>query len=119
MLIKIALELLKQLKVEIEFDRTPLQDAFKFISNECKVAIDIDGDALKSAGYTKNMPQTMTLGKITGLEAVAAIVQRYAKEKIPMALVIQEDKKRALITTKEFVEKGNLTPAELPEVKMK
>ncbi len=110
---------LKQLKVEIEFNRVPLQDCFKFISDECKVEIDIDGDGLKAAGYTKNMPQTMTLGKISGLEAVAAILQRYAKEKVPMVLVIQEDKKKALITTKEFAEKGNLTPAELPDVKMK
>ena len=65
------------------------------------------------------MPQTFTLGKATGLEAVAGILQRYAKEKIPMVLIIQEDKKRALITTKEFAEKGSLTPTALPEVTYK
>jgi hypothetical protein len=110
---------LKQLKLEVEFDRVPLQDCFKYISDECKVAIDIDGDALKAAGFTKNMPQKMALGKVTGLEGIAGILQRYAKEKIPMVLVIQEDKKRALITTKEFAEKGSLTPTELPEVTVK
>ena len=43
---------LKQLKLEIEFNREPLQNCFKYISDECKVAIDIDGDALKGAGFT-------------------------------------------------------------------
>ncbi len=110
---------LKQLKLEVEFDRVPLQDCFKYISDECKVAIDIDGDALKAAGFTKNMPQKMALGKVTGLEGIAGILQRYAKEKIPMVLVIQEDKKRALITTKDFAEKDSLTPTALPEVTVK
>ncbi|MCX7419270.1 MAG: hypothetical protein NT013_07005 [Planctomycetia bacterium] len=110
---------LKQLKLEVEFSRVPLQDCFKYIAEECKLAIDIDGDALKAAGFTKNMPQTFTLGKVTGIEAVAGILQRYAKEKIPMVLIIQEDKKRALITTKDFAEKDNLTPTALPEVTVK
>lgn len=110
---------LKQMKLEVEFNRVPLQDCFKYISDECKTTIEIDGDALKAAGFTKNMPQTFTLGKVSGLEAVAGILQRYAKEKIPMVLIIQEDKKRALITTKEFAEKGSLTPTALPEVTVK
>ena len=110
---------LKQLKLEIEFNRTPLQDCFKYISDECKVEIYIDGDALKGAAFTKNMAQTMTLGKVSGIEGIAGILQRYAKEKNPMVLVIQEDKKRALITTKDFAEKDKLTPATLPEVTVK
>lgn len=105
---------LKQIKCEIEFAREPLQGAFKFIADECKVNIDIDGDALKAAGFTKNMPQTMTLGKVTGLEAVAAILKRYEKEKVPMVLVIDEGKKHALITTKDFAEKDNLKTYPLP-----
>lgn len=105
---------LKQLKVEIEFSRTPLQEAFKYIGDECKVNIDINGDALKAAGFTKNMPQTVSLGKVTGLEAIAAVLKRYEKEKIPMVLVIDESKKEALITTKEFADKDNLTIFALP-----
>ena len=110
---------LKQLKFEVEFNREPLQNALAYIASESKVEIDIDGDALKSAGFTNNMPQTFTMGKVSGLEAIAGIMSKYAKEKFPLMLVIQEDKKKALVTTKEFVEKQNLTPYELPPVTLK
>jgi hypothetical protein len=101
-------ERLKQLKCEIEFTKVPLQDGVKYIADECKVTIDIDGDALKAAGFTKNMEQNMKLGKVTGLEAIAAILKKYEKEKVPMVLVIDEGKKMALITTRDFAEKDNL-----------
>lgn len=115
----LVVDRLKQTKLEVEFAREPLQNAFSYIASECKVEIDIDGDALKSAGFTKNMPQTFAMGKVSGLEAVAGVLSKYAKEKIPMVLVIQEDKKKALITTKEFAEKQSLTPFELPAVTLK
>ncbi|MBC7820202.1 MAG: hypothetical protein IAG10_25240 [Planctomycetaceae bacterium] len=105
---------LKQIKCEIEFTKVPLQDGIKYIADECKVAIDIDGDALKAAGFTKNMEQNMKLGKVTGLEAVAAILKKYEKEKVPMVLVVDEGKKLALITTKDFAEKDNLKVYPLP-----
>ncbi len=100
---------LKQLKLEIEFTKMPLQDGLKYIADECKINLDIDGDALKAAGFTKNMEQNIKLGKVTGLEAIGAIVKKYEKERVPIVLVIDESKKVALITTKEFAEKGNLT----------
>lgn len=105
---------LKQLKLEIEFTKVPLQDGIKYIADECKVTIDIDGDALKAAGFTKNMEQNMKLGKVTGLEAIAAILKKYEKEKVPMVLVVDEGKKQALVTTKDFAEKDNLKTFPLP-----
>ena len=99
-------------EVEVEFNREPLQGAFKFIAEKCEVEIEIDGDALKAAGFTKNMPQTLTLGKVTGLEAIGTILKKYEKEKVPLVMVIQEDEKKALITTSEFAKKGQLTPFE-------
>ncbi|HLQ43473.1 MAG TPA: hypothetical protein VK137_01990, partial [Planctomycetaceae bacterium] len=101
-------------KVEIEFTKTPLQEAVKFIAEECKVTIDINGDALKAAGFTKNMEQNLKLGKVTGLEGIAGILKRYEKEKVPIVLVIDEAKKTALITTKDFAEKDNLKVFPLP-----
>lgn len=96
--------------IEVEFAKVPLQDAFKFIAEKCDVEIAIDGDALKAAGFTKNMEQNLTLGKVTGLEAIAAILKKYGKENVPLVLVIQEDEKKALITTSEFAKKDELTP---------
>ncbi len=108
-------------EVEIEFARTPLQGALKFIAEKCEVEIELDGEALKRAGFTKNMPQTLTLGKVTGLEAIGVLLKKYEKEKFPLVLVVQEDEKKALITTSEFAEKNKLAvfefakPAESPK----
>ncbi len=99
-------------EVEVEFARIPLQDAVKFIADKCEIEIEIDGESLKAAGFTKNMPQTLTLGKATGLEAIGALLKKYENEKIPLVLIIQEDEKKALITTTEFAEKNKLTPFE-------
>jgi len=99
-------------EVEVEFARTPLQDAIKAIADKCEIEIEIDGDSLKAAGFTKNMPHTLTLGKVTGLDAIGAILKKYEKERVPMVLVLQEDDKKALITTSEFAEKNKLTPFE-------
>ena len=101
--------------VAADFNRTPLQEAFKSIAEKCGVEISLDGDALKAAGYTKNMAQTLKLGDITGLEAIEAILKKYAQEKIPMVLVVDEEQKKALITTSEFAEKEKLTPFVFPE----
>lgn len=89
-------------KIDIEFARAPLQDAFKYIAEECKTGHDIDGDALKDKGYTKNMPQTFTM-QDTGLAAIKKIVSAYPN----MCLVIDEQKKEFLITTTTFAEKKN------------
>jgi hypothetical protein len=105
---------LKQLKCEIEYEREPLQGYIKFVADECKVTIDIDGDALKAAGYTKNMPQKFSLGKVTGLEAIGVILKKYQVEKVPMVLVIDEGKKVAILTTKDFAEKDNLKVYPVP-----
>ncbi|MBC7817576.1 MAG: hypothetical protein IAG10_11845 [Planctomycetaceae bacterium] len=99
-------------EVEVEFIKVPLQDVFKSIAEKCEIEIEIDGDALKAAGFTKNMTQNLTLGKVTGLEAIGAILKKYENEKSPLVLVIQEDEKKALITTSEFAKKGELTPFE-------
>ena len=101
-------------EIEVDFAKIPLQEALKFIAEKCDVEIAIDGDALKNSGFTKNMQQNLTLGKATGLEAIEAILKKYEKERPGrgMVLVIQEDEKKALITTAEFAKKNDQTPFE-------
>jgi hypothetical protein len=95
--------------IDIEFPRTPLQDAFGYIADECKCDIYIDGDALKLSGYTKNMPQAFT-GQMSGYDAIKAIVTKDKQE--DLCLVIQEDKKRILITTHPVAKETGLKPYE-------
>jgi hypothetical protein len=97
-----------KLKIEVEFNRTPLQEAFAYIAEECKTGVDIDGDALKDKGYTKNMAQTFKM-EGTGLAAIKNILDRYDS----MCLVVQEDKKQFLITTVSFAEKNKQTVFEI------
>lgn len=94
-------------KIEIEFARAPLQEAFKYIAEECKTGHDIDGDALKFKGYTKNMPQTFTM-QDSGLAAIKKIISAYPD----MCLVIDEKQKMFLITTIPSTKDKGQTPYE-------
>ncbi|WP_197439546.1 hypothetical protein [Calycomorphotria hydatis] len=98
-----------KLPIDIEFSRTPLQEAFAYIAEESKVKIEIDGDALKFSGYTKNMPQIMTLGKAPATTAIQKIISQYDA----MCVVVEEDKSRMLVTTKSFAKDQGLTPTDL------
>lgn len=112
----LVLDRLKQLPVEIEFVKTPLQDGIKFIAGECKVTISIDGDGLKDGGYTQNMEQNMKLGKVTGLEAIAIICKKYEKQRPanPVVLIIDETKKLAIISSKNYAESKGQKPFVFP-----
>lgn len=103
---ELVLDRLK-MKIDMEFARTPLQDAFAYIADECKVDHYIDGDALKASGYTKNMPNTFTMND-SGLNGIKKIFSIDRREQ--MCLVIQQDKKRFLITTLPFAAEQGLMP---------
>lgn len=109
---ELVLDRLKQLPVEIEFTKTPLQDGLRFIAEECKVTINIDGDGLKDGGYTQNMEQNYKLGKVTGLKAIETILAKYAKERPanPVVLIIDESNKRAIISSKNYAENKGQKP---------
>ena len=93
--------------IEIDFRRTPLEEVFIYIGGETGVEFDIDGDALKLAAYTRNMPQTMALGKVPAEKAIAAILANYDK----MAVVLDDAAGKAIVTTLSAAEEKGLTPA--------
>ncbi|MEZ6066004.1 MAG: hypothetical protein R3B90_09910 [Planctomycetaceae bacterium] len=82
----------------------PFQNVIAYISEEMQVPIEIDGNALKDAGFTKNMPQKYELGKVTGLEALRAIFEgnRPPVPEKRLCLVIDEANMSALISTEAF-----------------
>lgn len=102
-------------KTDLAFNRTPLQDAISTIAKSCGVTIEIDGDGLKLGGFTKNMPQTVSLEQATGLQGLAAILKRYESEKNPIVLVVDEAQNKAVITTAEAAKKNNQTPFVFPK----
>ncbi len=102
---KTVMERLKT-EFEIEFARKPLADAFAYFGEETQVNFVIDGDALKMAGYTKNMPQTFSLGKAPGTKGIYTILTWPMQEKL--CLVVDDAKLEALITTTAAAEAQGL-----------
>ena len=92
--------------IEIEFNRTPLQEAFAYIGQESKVQFEIDGDALKFSGFTKNMPQSQKMGMVTGFAAIKAIVEQYDG----MCISIDQANKKVIVLTLQFAEQKGLIP---------
>ncbi len=58
------------------------------------------------------MPQTISLGRVTGEQALSAILKQYDK----MAVVIDEAGGKILVTTKDAAAAKGLTPATLGSV---
>lgn len=99
-----------KMKVLVDFRRTPLQEAFGYIGESIKTEVAIDGDALKGAGFTQNMPQTLDLGEVTALEAIDGILEKYAKERDPLVLIVDEENKKLILSTKVKSEADGLKP---------
>jgi hypothetical protein len=107
-----------KLPVEAEFRRMPLRDALAYICDAIEVKLSIDGDALKDAGYTQNMPQEFNLGKVPADVAIGRIVGQYdggGKEELRMVVVIDESNQTLLVSTKKFADQQNLTSLQLPK----
>ncbi len=102
---KTVLERLKT-PIDVKFNRTPLSDAFTYIGEKTNVNFVIDGDALKMVGYTKNMAQTLSLGKVSGTQGIYAIFTVPMQEKL--CLVVDDAKMEALITTITTAEQRGL-----------
>lgn len=95
--------------IDVEFVRTPLQDAFSYIADECRCDHYIDGDALKLSAYTKNMTQDY-VANCSGLDAIKYLVTRPINgQPNALCIVIQEDQKRFLLTTKPVAKEAGLS----------
>ena len=104
---KKPLKELLRTKIDVDFRRAPLQDAFSYIAGEAKFELIIDGDALKAAGYTKNMPQTFKDDGITASAALAKIVAVGKYDK--MCYVIDEAKSTVTVMTLQKAADSKLT----------
>lgn len=92
------------MKIDVDFNRTPLQEAMAFISGEIHTPIIIDGDALKLSGFTKNMSQTISKAGTPAKAVLHEIFKKYAG----MVIVVDETKKRVTLMTKAVAEKRKL-----------
>lgn len=109
--VKKSLKELLKTKIDVDFRRSPLEDAFLYIAGEAKFDLYVDGDALKAAGYTKNMPQTFQDESITASAALAKIISTGKYDK--MCFVIDESKNLVTVTTRQKAEDTKLTIYEM------
>ena len=81
-----------------------------FLSRRIKTEITIDGDAMKGAGFTQVMAQTYNLGTVPALKAIDTIFAKYAGERDPMVMIVDEAGKKILISTVSKAKADGLTP---------
>lgn len=91
--------------VEASFSRVPLQEALAYLAEEAGAELEIDGDALKDAGYTKNMAQQFDLGTVPIGRAIGHIAGQYEK----MVVVFDEPANTVRVLTKSYAERRGLT----------
>jgi hypothetical protein len=92
-------------QIPVDFRNQPLQEAISYIAAETDIVISIDGDALKSAGFTQNMAQTFSLGRVPASAALDAILAKYAAERDPLVICIDPAGETLILTTKLTAEK--------------
>ena len=96
-----------QQQVLVDFRREPLHEALDYLSRQTSVTVTIDGDALKVAGFTQNMPQTHTLGEVSAVKAIHAILSQYDGK---LVIVLNEDHRTVLLTTQDAANAQGLSP---------
>lgn len=97
-----------KMTVDAEFTQTPLEVALQYLCDEVQVKLALDGDALKDAGWTKNMVQNFTLGKVPMEAALKTIVDKYQEDNSKMAVSIDEANKTIHVLTVKFAERQNM-----------
>ncbi len=92
-----------RLKKEIlaEFSRMPLEQAIKYIGDETGVDFSVDGEALRMTGYTRNMPQTMSLGKVPATRALKEMLS--VPNQKDLAVFIDEAANKAVMSTRPYL----------------
>jgi hypothetical protein len=88
-----------EMKVLVDFRNTPLQEAFAYIGESIKTETTIDGKAFQGAGFTQVMAQSFDLGTVTAKVALHAIISKYAKERDPMVLIVDEQGQKLILST--------------------
>ena len=98
-----------KLKKEIlaEFNRVPLEQAIKYIGEQTGVDFSVDGEALRLTGYTRNMPQTMSLGSVPATKALKAILD--VPNQKDLAVFVDEAAGKAVMSTKPYLKQQGKT----------
>lgn len=98
---------LKQIKVYVDYSRTPLNQVLGDISEEIKTPIELDGSALMLVGITQVEKQTMSLGDVPAITVLDRIVST-EKFRGNMVVVVDEQAKKITVTSRPSAEEKGL-----------
>ncbi|GAB5443045.1 MAG: hypothetical protein Fues2KO_33940 [Fuerstiella sp.] len=101
-------ERLKQVKVLVDFGGTPLGEVMEYLAEEIQLPIEVDGDGLMKVALTQNMRQNLKLGEVPAIQLLDAIVNNPDYRGM-MVMVIDEQARRIIITSKPAAEAAGLT----------
>jgi hypothetical protein len=80
-----------------------MTEAFNFIGGEIKTPFEVDGDALKLGGFTKNISQEFKMDAARPLDVIQKIFEVAKGVNNPpertLVIVVDESKKNVLVTT--------------------
>ncbi|MBC8114171.1 MAG: PD40 domain-containing protein, partial [Candidatus Saccharimonas sp.] len=85
-------------KVSLHFQRAPLFEVLEHACQAAAVKLELDGDGLKSVGYTKNMAVTIDSDNVTLRDALTQVLKPY--EKLSFTL----DKDQIFVSNRQQVE---------------
>ncbi|MBX3443315.1 MAG: hypothetical protein KF774_12995 [Planctomyces sp.] len=91
-----------------EFQGMSIEQAVIYIGEQTGVNFAVDGEALEMTGYTRNMPQKLSLGEKPAIEALRAIVT--VPDQSDLAVFVDERANRALMSTKPYLEQRGQKP---------
>lgn len=95
-----------QRKVTFKAQRTPLRDAVQGLCDAAKVEFQLDGEGLKSYGYTQNMPATFEVTDLPLGDALEVLLSGFEQ------LGFVWDGKRVFVSVRDIAEKHRLPPFE-------
>ncbi len=93
-------------KVSLHFQRTPLVEVLEHACQATAVKLELDGEGLKSVGYTKNMAVTIDADNVTLRDALTQLLKPH--EKLSFTL----DNNQLFISTRQQVEAREKQAAE-------
>lgn len=106
-----------KMKIDVDFRRTPLNEAFSFIGGEIKTTFDVDGDGLKSGGFTKNIAQVFKMDGARVQDIILKIFEDSKGVNQPpdktLVIVLDETSRTITVTTLAVANAKKLSPYDL------
>ena len=106
-----------KISIDVDFRASPMSESFVYIGGEIGTKFELDGDALKAGGFTKNLKQSFRKDQAPVFSVIQKMFEEAkgvdANPEKRLVIVIDEPRKQILVTTQAAAEMKGLTPTDL------